>query len=282
MDNKLIIDCGMHLAEDTTFYLKRNFNVVAIDADPMIIEKSKTDFKQFIDDSKLKILNYAIYNEDDFFIDFYISKNSIWNSLNQSIANRNDSLKDKIKVKTQKLSTIIKNYGVPIYCKIDIEGYDNIALDSLKELSSLPKYISVESECLGDKENYDNEQSLMTLNKLYSLGYRQFKLIDQYTLSPLEPKKRFYNILSSKINLKFLIQKCYFYNSRIRNRLIRYYLRLKFDYKFPYGASGPFGTELRGNYFNYETAQETLIFHKTNFLSLGYPDWGFWCDWHAK
>lgn len=40
MNNSLIIDVGMHTGRDTEFYLKKGFNVVAIEANPELVKKA--------------------------------------------------------------------------------------------------------------------------------------------------------------------------------------------------------------------------------------------------
>ena len=37
-DRNLIFDIGMHIGQDTEFYLKKGFRVVAIEADPTLAE----------------------------------------------------------------------------------------------------------------------------------------------------------------------------------------------------------------------------------------------------
>lgn len=76
-------------------------------------------------------------------------------------------------------------YGTPFYCKIDIEGNDIIALQTMEKVSEKPLYISVETECIGEDEDIAGHE-LDTLNALYQLGYRKFKLVDQRTLTVLD------------------------------------------------------------------------------------------------
>ena len=52
--NDLIIDVGMHRGEDANYYLKRGYNVIAIDANPNIIKYVNKKFEQEV---KLKKLN---------------------------------------------------------------------------------------------------------------------------------------------------------------------------------------------------------------------------------
>ena len=44
---KLIIDLGMNDGSDTLFYLKKGFNVVAVEADPTLVDRAFTPFWSF-------------------------------------------------------------------------------------------------------------------------------------------------------------------------------------------------------------------------------------------
>lgn len=74
---ELIYDIGFHKGEDTLFYLLKGYNVVAVDADIELIEEGKSSFKEYIDNGRLILLNYAITNESDKDINFFISQNTL-------------------------------------------------------------------------------------------------------------------------------------------------------------------------------------------------------------
>ena len=63
---------------------------------------------------------------------------------------------------------------MPYYLRIDIEGNDYIAVDMLKD--DKPKYISCESECVGESNKTD-EDITRVLNYLINKGYTKFKLV---------------------------------------------------------------------------------------------------------
>ena len=63
---------------------------------------------------------------------------------------------------------------MPYYLRIDIEGNDYIAVDMLKD--DKPKYISCESECVGESNKTD-EDITRVLNSLINKGYTKFKLV---------------------------------------------------------------------------------------------------------
>ena len=277
MNNNLIIDAGMHKCEDTSYYLKKGFNVVSIDADINLVNKAKSNYKDQINKGTLTILNYALSSEDNEEVTFNISKETLWNSINAEISDRNGNFHEQVSVKTQKLSSIIKEYGVPYYCKIDLEGYDNIALKTLLEIEKLPEFISVETECLGEGQIITEEETLQTLNTLHQLGYRQFKLIDQRTLSVLtDIDNTFYKDQPTT----FIGKKLKYLSSKL-NQVSNYDIKL--NYKFPVGSSGHFGEDLKGRWVNYDQAQKSILKHRDDYFHTNMPlSFGFWCDWHAK
>lgn len=172
--NKLIFDLGCAYLESTHKYLERGYNIVAVDAAEFILKYTNSIYKEFISQGQLVVLNKAIYHTNNQCVKFYLQpKEPVWNSLYQNIAEReNDST--VVEVNTITLGTLIDKYGIPEYCKIDIEGADILALNSLKD--KLPRFISCESECLGKG---DTPEPLAVLNKLHELGYTKFHLEKQ-------------------------------------------------------------------------------------------------------
>jgi FkbM family methyltransferase len=176
-NDKLIYDVGAHKGEDTEFYLKKGFSVIAIDAVPDFCTFLEGKFHKFIQEGRLTILNVAV-SKTTGPIDFYIDEDrSEWGSANSDWVERNRSFgagkARKISIEARPLSDIITEYGVPRYCKIDIEGNDLDALRSLIGAPEAPPYISIESE----KRDWDQlMEEFFTLRKL---GYSRYKIVDQ-------------------------------------------------------------------------------------------------------
>jgi hypothetical protein len=80
---------------------------------------SKSSFKEYIDNGRLILLNYAITNESDKDINFFISQNTLWNSTNGAVASRQGNKTLKKKVRSKRLDDLFREYGMPFYCKID-------------------------------------------------------------------------------------------------------------------------------------------------------------------
>jgi len=124
MNKKLIIDLGMHKCEDTSFYLSKGYRVVAVDADPNLVESAKNRFSSYYKAGDFEIIQNAISGTDGEEVTFHISQKTLWNSLKSEISERESELMVKITVKTITLASIIKKFGAPHYCKIDIEGFE--------------------------------------------------------------------------------------------------------------------------------------------------------------
>jgi FkbM family methyltransferase len=213
----LIFDVGAHKGEDTAFYLAKGFRVVSIEANPSFCAALGEQFKDAVSSGRLTILNLAIFKAEGQ-IDFYINENnSVWGTTNPEWVERNRQLGaanvKRVVVEAMPLSAIIKKFGVPHYCKIDIEGNDVQALESLAECDETPDFVSIESE----KLHWD--RLIAELKLLRSLGYRRFKIIDQSFID---------------------LQDCP--NPPTEGKLV--------DHKFELGSSGLFGEELPGRWLH--------------------------------
>jgi FkbM family methyltransferase len=177
VDEQLIYDVGAHKGEDTEFYLKKGFRVVAVEAVPEFCSFLEQKFAKFLQDGQLKILNVAV-SERVGSIDFYINEtDSVWGTAKLDWVARNKALGSdrihRIKVEARPLLDIINEHGVPRYCKIDIEGNDLDALKTLIGSKGLPPYISIEAE----KRDWN-----MLMNEFLTfreLGYSRYKIVDQ-------------------------------------------------------------------------------------------------------
>ena len=94
MEN-LIFDIGFHKGEDTLFYLLKGYRVIAVDADPDLINEWQNIFKKYIENGKLLLLNYVISDTNDVDTDFYIGPNTIWSSTKVSISSISSSINFK-------------------------------------------------------------------------------------------------------------------------------------------------------------------------------------------
>jgi FkbM family methyltransferase len=218
-DKVLIYDVGMHCGEDTEYYLKKGFRVVAFEANPELVEMCNRKFIEEIKADRLTILHGALApNNYAKKISFYVNDISEWGTVNAERNNLNykrGSSSKLIEVDRIDIRKIVNTYGVPFFVKIDIEGMDRYVLGALAEFSARPKHLSIESE----KVNF--RQLKAELKILYDLGYRKFRAVQQK------------NIPGTTITTEDI------YGVPIKHT-------------FPAHSSGPFGDDLQQPWLDYE------------------------------
>jgi predicted RNA methylase len=61
----LIYDLGMHTGLDTKYYLDKGFRVVAVEANPKLVERGHAQFADAIAAGKLHIVDRALWSGDE-------------------------------------------------------------------------------------------------------------------------------------------------------------------------------------------------------------------------
>ncbi len=165
-DRNLIFDIGMHIGQDTEFYLKKGFRVVAVEANPVLAEQGASRFQNEIADGRLTIVNRAIANGGER-VAFYVNNEvTEWSSVHQSLGDRRHG-SEKIEVDSIDLVSLLAEHGVPYYLKIDIEGADEIPIKQLRQCTLKPPYVSYEASSFGGA------------SRLYAMGYKRFAVVLQ-------------------------------------------------------------------------------------------------------
>jgi FkbM family methyltransferase len=180
-DPKLIYDLGLHQGEDTEYYLKRGFRVVAVEADEELVKKNQRELQEYIDNGSLVIVHGAISDTSEDTITFYKNpKVSEWGTVVKSWADRNAELgadSIEVNVRVVSLKSLFEKHGIPYYLKIDIEGMDFVALKILLHCPVKPSYISFESEKVYWNKLIDE------FELLEELGYNSFNVVEQSGVS---------------------------------------------------------------------------------------------------
>jgi len=178
----LIYDVGLHHGQDTDYYLKMGFDVIAFEADPRNAEFCRERFADAISEGRLVIVEGAITddipaNGHATEVKFYQNADhSLWGSTSQDWAVRNlvmGTTNEVIRVKATNFVKCLKKYGIPYYLKADIVGSETVCLRALLQFETKPDYISIRSEKLVfSKLEYEFEL-------LKALGYHAFKAVKQ-------------------------------------------------------------------------------------------------------
>ena len=226
MKDNLIYDLGLHRGEDTEFYLKKGFSVIAVEANPTLATEVRQRYQGYVDAGKLIIENKAISDQDCASIPFYVCDAvSVWGTTQADWVERNriaGAEVRQISVPSTRFASLIARHGVPYYLKMDIEGADTLCLRDLQTIKDRPKFISLESS-LSSFEELIEEFSLFQ-----ALGYTRYKIVPQHQVHqqrlPQPPREGRY-----------------------------------VAHTFAEGSSGAFGDELPGEWINLEAAIQRFI-----------------------
>ena len=216
VDPRLIYDVGMHLGEDTDFYLKKGFRVVAIEAMQEFCQRVAERFAVQVANGQLRIIHCAISAQAGP-VSFYLNeKKSVWGTADAAFAalrSAQGAAVQRVEVPGLPFADIVREQGMPYFLKIDIEGADRQCLEGLRGFEARPRLVSIEAEILSWPLLVQDFQTLT------ELGYDRFKVVQQLTVRrqrcPNPPREGLY-----------------------------------VDHRFPKGASGTFGEEAPGNWLS--------------------------------
>jgi FkbM family methyltransferase len=209
----MIFDIGLHHGQDTDFYLRKGFRVVAVEAHPELAARAARRFESFIRSGQLRIVQRAVSSKPgpvDFFVN---TKHPEWNSTSLTWVSRFDDPVERLSVETITLDELIHVHGVPHYLKIDIEGEDSECLRQLLRTHARPHFLSMEADTVDRSGAGVREQ----VDLLEGLGYRKFQIVNQ--------------AVNSGIKAPFPAREGAYC-----------------DFDFEFGSSGLFGRELPGTW----------------------------------
>jgi FkbM family methyltransferase len=254
LKDKLVFDIGMHKGEDTAHYIKEGYNVLAVEANPVLADYCRKKFEKEIKSNRLTILTAGIAEEAGvlpFYMNLYSSE---WSSFDKAIGTRNNTSFEVVNVTCVRTKSLFEEYGIPYYMKVDIEGYDYLTLKDIPDTGEKPKYVSCEAT------------HVEWLDILYSKGYKRFKLINQannFKPFNLGRERNRYYILYRKIK-----------------HAIKHKLRNVLPSKYPGGSSGPLGENTKGAWKTYDEIRQIYLGFYQRDLKQPLNDIS-WLDFHA-
>jgi FkbM family methyltransferase len=142
----LIFDLGMHIALDTDFYLKKGFRVVALEANPPLVNAAREKYASFIASGQLSVVEHALWKTSGEEISFYLNATTDdWSSVFKDWAAKGGHAVEEIRVSTVTLTDLFNDYGVPYYIKCDVEGVDELFARQLMKDHRRPEFVSIEA-----------------------------------------------------------------------------------------------------------------------------------------
>ncbi|HEY4286422.1 MAG TPA: FkbM family methyltransferase [Puia sp.] len=259
----LVYDLGAHNGDDTASYLSQGYRVVSVEPTPSLAGLLQQRFAPAIKDRRLFVLNAAITDEDSEKVTFYVSQADWKSSLIKDISSRESIVDEIIEIPAKTIVSLFREFGVPGYCKMDIEGYDSRVIASMRSGAFRPSFLSCEACCYRISEINSREALLyQTLDALQGVGYTAFKLVDQEGFAVLADQEH------------------YSYLHSIPGRITAKFRKLT-GHRLP--ATAPFGERLPGEWADYITAKKYLAYHfREYFRFTQNKEQIFWVDIHAK
>jgi FkbM family methyltransferase len=169
----LIADIGAGDGDDTQFYLRKGFDVVTLEADPVMHARLQERFAVEIAAGSVVLLNQVATDVGGQQVQFW--RNELYQGLSTfdyATAMYQEHLVP-CAAHTANWQDIVALRGVPYYCKVDIEGGEARFLRSILGSDAYPTYIS--AEC----------HTFEPIEVLFELGYRRFKLVNQAMIETL-------------------------------------------------------------------------------------------------
>ncbi len=183
---RLIFDVGVHRGEDSAYYLALGYDVVGFEADPDLLAYCRRRFARELQDGRLTLVEGAITTEAANTVTFFRHPNSVFGTTSPDWADRNKHVgsSEIVTVPAVNFAERLREFGVPFYLKVDIEGADKECFEALRGLTARPMYVSLESE------KVDFEALIGEFDMLSELGYERFAVVQQADISQVDRATR--------------------------------------------------------------------------------------------
>ncbi len=252
---RVVFDVGMNNGDDSAYYLSKGYRVVAVEANPILVERACKRFEKQISAGQFRIEGVGICDragKSDFWIN---DERDVFSSFERARAVRDGMNCHSIEVECITFDTLLEKYGVPYYVKLDVEGVEASCLKCLQSFR-LPQYVSVEAE------------KLEYLQLLWQLGYREFAIVDQARHNSTLP------VFTNETMISRLAKQCCWCADRFKNRFAHV--------PFPRGCSGPLAEEARFTWSTFEEVAYNWLHLYFGYRKRGTLNPSSWYDFHAK
>lgn len=184
---RTVFDIGMYDGADTAYYLQSGYEVVAVEANPELVQHATEKFANEIASGQLICINAAISTSRDP-VELVLSGGDPGSSsvFGDRVAHKLPI--GSITVPGMTMQDLLSCYGAPFYVKVDIEGADRLCVLSLTS-KNRPEYLSFE---VGD----DVEELVEHARKI---GFGQFKIVSQTSFRELANHECLYDRIIQRV-----------------------------------------------------------------------------------
>lgn len=274
MSNQLVFDIGLNNGDDSEYYLHLGYQVLGIEANPLLAAACVKRFEKEIGLGRMHVLNAGILREPGEFTFYRNLTDDAWSSFEPERGKR-DGRWEELRIPCVTTAQLVERHGCPFFMKVDIEGADLQAIVTLTK-DVAPAYLSAELNA------HDP-----ILETLVELDYTAFKFVAGETFRCSAP------IWDHEVGWRFLrkIGRTVPLFRRAMSKLPeRMRVKSEFDppgkyapgnYPFTFYSSGPFGELAAGRWLSPDSAIQWF-----NKLLEGYRRAGeaerLWWDVHAR
>jgi FkbM family methyltransferase len=274
MAGDLIFDIGLHTGDDAAYYLHSRYRVVGVEANPVLAEQCARRFEREVQEGRMRVVNAGVLAQAGEFTFYRNLIKDVWGSFELEKGMRGGKW-EELKIPCVTLAQLIAEHGRPFFMKIDIEGAELQALETITP-EIAPDYISLELTVRDQ-----------TVERLIELGYSAFKFVDGGSHFPNPP------IFEHEIGWR-LLRKMGRLIPPVRQAIAklpqRYRAKSEYDpaghyspdgYPFTNQHSGPFGEQAAGTWLEPEAASRWINTLKNDYCRAGKEE-SFWWDVHAR
>jgi FkbM family methyltransferase len=269
-----ILDIGLHNGEDSAYYLHLGYSVVGVDANPLLTSHCAERFKNEISDGRMKIVNAGVLKQPGEFIFYRNLQDDGWSSFVQDKGKKRGEC-EEMRIPCVTAQQLIEQHGKPYFMKVDIEGADFQAIESISSATA-PSYVSLELSSVDP-----------IIERLIDLGYSSFKFVDGQNYRSTPP------IYEDQIGWR-LLRKMGHVAPLVHRTVCKLpsQLRAKQEfnppgkhspdgYEFKSYSSGPFGEQAAGSWIEPKDALRWFSRLLNHYRQAGVED-QLWWDVHAR
>lgn len=150
---RFAIDLGANVGQNLDYFIKTVDKVIAIEANPKLCYEIQDKFINEIQQNQLIVCNCAIVKHNSHehklgITKLYVPRDPSRSVLGSLVTPKNRASFQVIEVPAKSIVDIVKSHITNIedfsYCKVDLEGYDDIVVQDLLENSLYPEVVSFE------------------------------------------------------------------------------------------------------------------------------------------